>query len=124
MPTAIGIGVSYIPRDLQTVRLIFDMEKQRAHFLNLMPGLEVELARNQMMLRVGYGFSSRDLQAGIRSLQGEDELNYYRSSRYTLCLGTGFITRMFERKINLDAAVSFAGSGLAPAMIISMIMNL
>lgn len=124
MPTAVGIGVSYVPRDLKTIRLVLDMEKQKAQFLNVMPGLELELARNQMLLRVGYGFTSRDMEAMIKSLQGKEELNYYKSNRYTLCLGTGFITRMFERKVNLDAAVAFAGSGLYPSMILSMIMNL
>ncbi|MGA2506876.1 MAG: PorV/PorQ family protein [Chitinispirillaceae bacterium] len=124
LPSAIEIGVSYVPRYIDNLRVIFDMNKKRDDYLSFTPAAELEIIRNQMVLRAGYSFNWKDLEAFKNMLSGGSEQSYYKSNIQGLCLGVGFITDIIERKVQFDASVQFLTLSATPSLVISMLMNI
>ena len=124
LPTAAEIGVSYVPRYIDALRLAFDINKKRGDYLTFSPGAEFEIIKNQMVVRGGYSFSYRDLLYCKDFLTGETDSTYIKSNRTTLCLGAGFMTELMARKVKFDAAIEFADAQSLPVLVISMLTNI
>ena len=124
LPSAIEIGISYVPLYIDNLRVIFDMNKKRDDFLSFTPAAELEIIRNQMVLRAGYSFNWKDLEAFKDMLSGASEQSYYKSNIHGLCLGVGLSTDVIERKVQFDASVEFLTLSATPSLVISMLMNI
>jgi hypothetical protein len=124
LPSAVELGVSYIPKYISSMRLSLDLNKKANDYLLFEPGAEVELLKNQLMLRGGYAVSWRDLDAFIANLKGESDKSYYRSDRAALCLGMGVLTEFIDRLVRLDAALEFSDFQVVPALVVSLYTDL
>jgi hypothetical protein len=124
LPAGIDLGVSFIPRNFETLRLAFDIDKRRGDYLTFRPGAEWELIKNQLVARLGYSFSYSDFLYVTDILAGKENPDYIKSNRTTFCLGAGFITKLFERTTRFDAAVEFADSQPLPVLVASILTDL
>ena len=124
LPAAVDIGVSYVPRYIENLRVIVDLSKKWNDYLTFKPGAELELLKNQLVVRAGYSFSWRDLRAFKNMLSGEEEMNYFKSNMIGLCLGVGFFTEIIDRKVQFDAAAEFLTIPVLPSLVISMLVNI
>jgi hypothetical protein len=124
LPSAIEIGVSYVPQNISNLRVIFDINKRRDDYLTFTPAAELEIIRNQIMLRGGYSLNWIDFQAFKDMLRGASEQNYYKSNIHGLCLGVGLYSEVLERKVQFDAAVEFLTLSATPLLTISMLLNI
>ncbi|MBN1128935.1 MAG: PorV/PorQ family protein [Chitinispirillaceae bacterium] len=120
LPTAIEIGISYVPRYISMMRLSLDLNKKRNDYLLFEPGAEMELVPDQMVVRCGYAVSWRDMEAFAAMLQGESETDYFRANRVTLCAGIGVLTEVISRKVRLDAGIEFSDWQVMPSLVLSM----
>ncbi|MBN2037706.1 MAG: PorV/PorQ family protein [Chitinispirillaceae bacterium] len=123
-PTALEMGVSYVPQYLQTLRLFLDLNKMRNHYLLFEPGVEFELIKDQMLVRGGYAVSWRDLEYFIDKLGGETGTTYHRSTRAALCMGAGFAADLIDRRVRMDVGVEFHTAQNMPALIATVMMEL
>jgi hypothetical protein len=124
LPAAVELGVSYVPLDLSMLRLSLDLNKKINDYLLFEPGFELEVIESQLLIRGGYAVSWRDLQAFGSNLKGEQEENYFRTNRATLCLGIGVITELMDRIMKLDAGVEFSDALAVPALVLSLLTDL
>lgn len=124
LPAAVELGVSYVPRDISLLRLSLDLNKKINDYLLFEPGFELEIIERQLLIRGGYAVSWRDLQVFGSNLKGEQEENYFRTNRTTLCLGIGVITELIDRTIKIDAGVEFSDALAAPALVLSFLTDL
>ena len=124
LPSAIEIGVSYVPPNIDNLRVIFDINKRRDDYLTFTPAAELEIIRNQMVLRGGYSLNWIDLQAFKDMLRGASEQNYYKSNIHGLCLGVGLYSEVLERKVQFDAAIEFLTLYSTPSLAISVLLNM
>jgi hypothetical protein len=124
LPAAIEIGISYVPRYIDGLRIAFDMNKKKGDYLTFTPAAELEILKNQMVVRGGFGFSYQDLLYAKDFLAGDADPNYIKSNRTTLCLGVGFMTAIMQRKVSLDAAMEFFDGQSLPVLAISMLSNI
>lgn len=125
LPAAVEMGVSYVPENINQLRLALDIGKKSNEYLTFAPAAELEVIKGQMALRIGVNRSWRDLKSYLMVLQGEPEENYQQSNRSLFCAGAGFTTQILERKAKFDAALDFPDdSGLMPAFVISILTNL
>jgi hypothetical protein len=124
LPAAVEFGVSYVPQQIEDLRVIFDISKRRDDYLTLCPAAEWEIIKNQMVVRGGYSINWRDLQAFKDMLKGEPEVDYYKSSITGLCLGAGFYTEIIGRKTQFDVALELLTVSVVPSIVISMLVNL
>jgi hypothetical protein len=120
LPTSLQMGLSYVPRYIENMRVMVDINKTRNDYLTIKPAGELEIIKDQMVIRAGYSFSWRDLQSFKKMLSGEPEENYYKSNMVGLCLGAGFRTEVAQRKIQVDAAAEFLTIPVLPALVISV----
>jgi hypothetical protein len=123
-PSALSIGVSYVPRDIDNLRATIDIDKKRGDYLMFRPAAELEIIKNQMVIRAGYSFSWKDLQAFSDMLSGSPRENYYKSNRSGLGLGAGLFTDIAKRKVQFDAAVEFSAVPLLPALVVSLLVSI
>jgi hypothetical protein len=124
LPASVEIGVSYVPRYISMLRLSLDLNKKMNDYLLFEPGVECEVVPGQMMVRIGWAKSWRDMESFLNKLQGETESVYYRTYRATFCLGVGLLTELIDRKLKLDAGIEFSDAQIAPALVFSMISEL
>lgn len=124
LPSAVELGISYVPRDLSMLRFSLDLNKKINDYLLFEPGFELEIIERQLLVRGGYVVSWRDLQAFGSNLKGEPDENYFRTNRATLCLGMGVITELIDRTMKIDAGVEFSDALAAPALILSLLADL
>jgi hypothetical protein len=124
LPAAMELGISYVPRYIDGLRIAFDMNKKKGDYLTFTPAAEVEILKNQMVVRGGFGFSYQDWLYAKDFLTGDADPNYIKSNRTTLCLGVGFMTEILQRKVSLDAAIEFSDGQSMPMLAISMLTNI
>jgi hypothetical protein len=124
MPSSVEIGVSYVPRYIENLRVIFDLNKQRNNYLTFTPGAEWEVLPKQLVMRAGYSLNRLSLQAFKNTLSGESDAAYVRSIMTGLCAGVGFNTEIVERKVQFDAAAEFLTVPVLPVLVVSMLMQL
>jgi hypothetical protein len=123
MPSAVEIGVSYVPQYIPPLRAALDVNKTRGDYLNFEPAVEYALLGNALFLRGGYTFSYMDLEKTFEVLSGERDENYQKSNANTLSLGLGISTTMDNKDLRLDAAIQFFTDVSMPAMVISLIVG-
>jgi hypothetical protein len=124
LPLAVQIGVSYVPRHIENLRVVLDINKTRNDYLTFKFGGELEIIKNQMTLRAGYSLNWRDLQSQVKVFRGEADDGYYKSNMTGLCLGAGFITEVIQRKVQLDVAAEFLTSSVLPALVVSALIDI
>lgn len=124
LPSSVAMGVSYVPYYINQLRLTMGFGKKSNDYLTFEPSGELDAIPGQLVLRLGSNISWRDLQSGIKKLQGESEDSYQKSNRSFLCAGVGLTTHMAERKVKFDAAVDFPDNAdLLPAFVISILAD-
>jgi len=124
LPFGVDIGVSYVPRYIENLRVVLDLSKKNNDYLSFKPGTEWELLEKQLVVRAGYSFSWRDLLAFKKTLSGESDAAYIKSSMVGICLGVGFITEIVGRKMHFDTAAEFLTLPVMPALVFSMLVNI
>jgi len=125
LPATVAMGVSYVPQNMNQLRLAMDLSKKTNDYLTFAPAAELEVIRGQMVVRAGLNRSWRDLRSYVMVLKGDPEENYEQSNRSFLCAGAGFITQILERRAKFDVAVDFPDeAGLLPAFAISILSDL
>ncbi|MBN1130227.1 MAG: hypothetical protein JXA71_14640 [Chitinispirillaceae bacterium] len=124
LPSGVEIGVSYVPRGIDELRLIADLAKKNGHDLAVTLGGEFEAIQNQLVVRAGYSLSWSDLKDFRNTLIGESDDSYSRTSMVGLCLGAGFRTEVIDRNVQLDAALEFMALSMAPVVVISMLVDI
>jgi hypothetical protein len=124
LPSGVEIGVSYVPRGIEGLRLIADLGKKKNYDLTVTLAGEFEAIQSQLIVRAGYSLSWSDLKDFRNTLIGESDDSYRRTNMVGLCLGAGFKTEIVNRKVQLDAALEFISLTLAPVIVISMLVNI
>lgn len=125
LPAWVAMGVSYVPYYIKQLRLVMGISKKNNDYLTFEPSGELEAIPGQLVLRAGSNINWRDLESGVKKLQGESEDNYQKSNRSFLCAGIGLTTHLAERKVKFDAAVDFPdNANILPAFVISILADL
>ena len=109
---------------MDNLRVIVDLCKKWNDYLTFRPAAELEILKDLMVVRAGYRFSWRDLKTFGNMLSGQSETDYFKSNMIGLCLGVGFTTEIFDRKVQFDAAAEFLTIPVLPALVISMLVNI
>jgi hypothetical protein len=124
LPSGIEIGVSYVPRHIENLRVIVDLSKQTGDYLSFTPGAEWEVLPKQLRVRAGYSLNRQTLRTFKNTLIGELNEGYVRTRIIGLCLGFGFTTEVVERKVQFDAAAEFLTIPVLPAIVVSMLVQM
>ena len=124
LPFGVDIGISYVPRYIENLRVILDLSKINNDYLSFKPAAEWELLAKQLVVRGGYSFSWRDLRAFKNTLSGYSDASYFKSSMIGICLGAGFSTEIAGRKMHFDTAAEFLTIPVLPALVVSMLVNI
>lgn len=124
LPYGFDIGVSYVPRYLENLRVVFDLSQKNNDYLSFKPGAEWDAIKKQLVVRAGYSFSWRDLVAFKNTLGGETDNSYVKSNMVGICLGVGFIAEIAGRKVQFDTAAELLTIPVPPSLIISMLVNI
>jgi hypothetical protein len=123
LPSDIEIGVSYVPRYIENLRVIVDLTKYNDDFLTFTPGAEWEVLPQQLIVRAGYNLNRKTLHAFKNTLIGESNTGYVRTTITGLCLGFGFNTKIVERKVKFDAAAEFLTLPVMPSLAFSTLVD-
>jgi hypothetical protein len=123
LPYEVDAGVSYIPRSTPTLRMALDVNKTRGDYMNFKPGLEFDVYKKQLMARLGYGFSERDIQEMINNLKGEPNDQYIKSNWSGFCIGAGISTKMENSDLAVDLALQFRSFYLPPSFAASAVIK-
>jgi hypothetical protein len=123
LPVGGSIGMSFVPQVLPKARIALDMDKAIDDFLTFKTGVEFDAFHRQLFLRGGYSFSTRDVQEGMRRLQGEEGDSYQKANWSGLSVGVGLATVMSGVDVRIDAAYQLRTSGIAPAPVFSALVS-
>ena len=124
LPYEVDAGVSYVPRSAPTLRMALDVNKTRGDYMNFKPGFEFDVYKKQLMARIGYRLSERDIQEMINNLKGELNDQYVKSNWSGFCVGAGISTKMENSDLAIDLAFQFRSIHLPPSFAVSAIMKL
>ena len=124
LPFGVEIGVSYMLRNMENLRLIAELGKQRNDFLAFTPAAEWEVLPQQLTVRAGYRLDRYTFQKFKNTLVGEANTTQVRSTMTGLCLGVGFSTDVMERNVKFDAAAEFLTIPVLPAIVASILMQI
>ena len=122
MPLTVEGGISFVPKYIPAMRIALDINKKLGDYINFEPGLELDVYKKTLALRLGYGFSERDFQELIKSLSGDKDEDYIKSNMTSFCLGVGLNTKIEESDLRIDFALQF-NTTLPPAMLISALID-
>jgi hypothetical protein len=118
LPLTFEVGVSYLPVNIPW-RFALDINQKLGDYLNFEPGLEINVYKRVLFLRLGYGFSGQDLAQKLRTLNGNEDENYVKSNWNTLCFGAGFTKNIENSSLQIDLAFQFHSAILTPSTVIS-----
>jgi hypothetical protein len=122
-PFIFEAGVSYIPRYLHNVRICADVNKARGDYINIEPGMEIEVYPKTFFLRLGYPFSQYDIKEQLNKFTGDDDENYMKSNWSTLAFGIGVRAPIQNLFIQFDFALQLRDKRQSPGLIYSAIID-
>ena len=122
MPLTVEGGISFVPKYIPAMRIALDINKKLGDYINFEPGLELNIYKKTLALRLGYGFSERDFKELTKSLSGDKDEDYIKSNMTSFCLGVGLNTKIEESDLRIDFALQF-NTTLPPAMLISALID-
>lgn len=123
LPYEIDAGVSYVPKSTPTLRIALDVNKTNGDYVNFKPGLEFDVYKRQLLARIGYSFSEKDIQEAINNLKGEPDDQYVKTNWNGFCVGAGLLTKMENKDLNIDIALQFKSFSPLPSFITSAVMK-
>jgi hypothetical protein len=123
VPTLFEAGFSYVPERLPAVRIAADVNKIRGDYVNVEPGLELEIYPDVLYGRIGFLFSQRDLSEQLHKFTGTQEEGYTKSNWTTLTTGIGLNTKIRDVAFHVDFALPFRIDWLPPSPILSVVVE-
>lgn len=116
-------GVSYIPRNLSSVRLCADIKKARGEYVAFEPGIEIEFYPKTFFVRLGYPLSAADIREQLNKLSGTKDDEYVKSNWSTLAGGIGIQTTVENVRLAFDCGIQFRDAYAGTAIVYSGIVT-
>ncbi|MCX7727391.1 MAG: hypothetical protein N2053_11160, partial [Chitinispirillaceae bacterium] len=123
LPLTFETGISYVPRYLPSTRLILDVNKTIGDYINIEPGIELEIYENLLYGRAGYLLSQHDLKEFLAIFTGNREEDYVKSNWTTLTAGLGLNLPIKSFLLTLDFAIQFRAYSVPPSIMISTMFD-
>lgn len=123
VPTLFEAGISYVPRYLSSFRLAADVNLVRGDYVNIEPGLEIEIYPDVLYGRLGFAFSQMDLSEQLRKFSGDQDDGYTKSNWTTLATGVGLVTGLKGAKVFIDFGLQFRIEWLPPSPVLSAVVE-
>ena len=125
LPLSFSAGLSYVFKNIPTVRTAFDIEKAVDDFLQYKLGLELNIYKKVFIVRGGYTFSQRDLEEFFSMIkQGSFEEGYQKTNWTLFTFGIGMETEAKDITINIDAGVEFRVDWAEPGFALTILVGL
>jgi hypothetical protein len=112
LPSAVEIGVSYIPQYMKNIKLSCDASKMVGDFVNMRAGLEIFVYKEYLAIRAGLPFSFEDLT----NLGKQD---FVKTNNNSLAFGVGVNPVLSKVKTKFNFALQLKTQGVPPVFLVS-----
>lgn len=123
LPLTIEAGLSFVPKYIPQLRIALDLNKKTGDYLNIEPGVELDIYKKILLVRLGYAFSTADVQDALKTFSGEEDDSYQKTNWYTLCVGGGLKTAIHNKDVMIDFGLKFRKIVLTPSFVLSALAD-